>query len=283
MEKQATLIIAGVIVLALIFAGFESLQKVEAGFTGVKVFLGKVDHTQAYAPGPYWVMPWVEEMINIETRTQLYKTDTEASSSDLQVVRTTVGVNFQPLAVAVPELYNDLGPAYVQRIIEPVVEETVKSVSAKYTAEELIQKRPLVKSEITEQIKAKLFERNITVEEISITEFQFSDSFNKSIEEKVKAEQDALKAENLVKLKEAEAQQTIAEAEGLAEAKRLAGDAEAYALNVVGQALKENPDLLTMEYIQNWNGKLPYFYSGDNGDGPQMLLTVPNNIPDNQP
>ncbi|KKM97404.1 hypothetical protein LCGC14_1168300 [marine sediment metagenome] len=270
------LAIAAVVVVGLVALGFASFQIVESGQVGVLRTWGEVDMTPV-GEGGHFVIPVMQVITPMSIQIQKYESGTESASKDLQTVNTIVAVNYHPQPSKVPFIYQQLGEFYEDRIINPAIEETVKQVTANFNAEELITKRPLVKQQIEEAISDRLAINDIVVDHISITTFEFGAEFNEAIEKKVKAEQDAQTAQNLVIKFEAEAQQRIAEAEGIAQAKERIGDAEAYALSVVGQALKENPDLLTMENIKQWDGVLPYFLTnGESGNSPTILLSVAN-------
>ena len=131
----------------------------------------------------------------MEVRTLKYDKDTRSASKDLQSVETTVTVNYHPDKERVHILFKEIGLDYENRVIQPAIEETVKQVTANYNAEELITKRPLVKADIEDAIRERLNQFDVITEVISITDFEFSILFNKAIESKVEAEQNALRAE----------------------------------------------------------------------------------------
>ena len=131
-------------------------------------------------------------------------------------------------------VYQKIGINFQDRIIVPNVEESVKAVAAKYTAEELISKRELVSSEIQESLKEKLLAYNIIVDDFSIVDFDFSDQFTQTIEEKQTAEQKALKAESL-RLKR---------------------------LEVPAQLIKLREIDVQVKAIEEWDGKLPTYTGG---------------------
>lgn len=265
-----------VITILVIGLGTMSFHQVNAGHIGAAVTWGNVD-LSPLQEGGYFVIPLYQTVIQMPIQIQKYESTTDSASKDLQTVTTQIAVNYHPLPDKVPTVYQQLGFSYEDRIINPAIEETVKSVTANFNAEELITQRPLVKQQIEESITKRLSINNIMVDHISITDFQFSALFASAIEAKVEAEQNAFKAENDLKRIEVEAKQKIATAYGIAESKKAIGDAEAYALSVVGKALEENPDLLTLENIKRWNGVLPYFLTnGEGGDSPTILLSVPN-------
>ena len=166
-------------------------------------------------------------------------------------------VNYHPDKERVHVLFKEIGLDYENRVIQPAIEETVKQVTANYNAEELITKRPLVKSDIETAIRDRLNQFDIVTEVISITDFEFSILFNKAIESKVEAEQNALRAENDLRRIQVEAQQHEATAEGIANANIAEARGEAEAIAIINQALAQNPNYLEWLKTQAWDGKLP--------------------------
>ena len=154
----------------------------------------------------------------------------DAASKDLQRVHSVVALNFHIDPDRVANMYQDVGLQFKDRIIDPGMQEAIKASTAKFTAEELITKRELVRDEIKAQLKARLKERNILVDEFNIVNFEFSKNFNDAIEAKVTAEQQALAAKNKLEQIKFEADQKIAEARGKAEA-----------MTIESNALKSNP------------------------------------------
>jgi len=207
----------------------------------------------------------------MEVRTLLFVKGTSSASKDLQTVTTEVTVNYHPDPESINILYKEVGLNYQNRIIAPAVEEVVKQVTANYNAEELITKRPLVKSDIETEITKRLNVYNLITEVISITDFQFSSLFSSAIESKVEAEQKALKAENDLKRIEVEARQRAAQAEGLAAANIAEANGEAEAIKIINQALAQNPNYLEWLKTQAWDGKLPLVV----GEGGTPFIQIP--------
>ena len=298
---MAKLIIGAVAAVALVLLLVTSYQQVDAGHRGVLLTFGGVDTTESLQEGAHFVVPLVQKVEQMEVRTLIYVSDNDSASKDLQTVSTEVTVNYRPDPETIQILYKELGIDYQHRIINPAVEEVIKQVTANYNAEELITKRPIVKNEITDSITNDLREKNISVEGIFITDFQFSPEFTKAIEAKVTVQQEALKAENLVVQKQAEALQKeaiaegnklakIQEAQGVKQSKILVSEgnalaieiesiAEAEALERLAAAIEANPDLLKLKWIQQWNGGLPstLFEGGDQDTS--VLMNLPATTP----
>jgi len=173
---------------------------------------------------------------NINVQTQKYEVDATAASKDLQDVFTTIALNYHLNPSSAPEMYRDLGEDYIEKLAAPAVQETVKKITARYLAEDLILKRDTVKADITEDLSARLLERGIVTEAVSITNFTFSAVFSQAIELKVSAQQVVFEAENKLARVKVEAQQAEAEAIGKANAAIAASEGKAKAIEIVTAA-----------------------------------------------
>ena len=161
------LIIIGVVVTA-------SVKIVDSGHRGVLLHWNAVDLTNPpLDEGLHFVIPFQDDVVNIEVRTLKYASEARSASKDLQTVETTVTVNYHPDKEAIHRLYKNLGLDYENRVIQPAIEETVKQVTANYNAEDLITKRPLVKDDIEFSIRERLNQFDVVTEVISITDFEF--------------------------------------------------------------------------------------------------------------
>ena len=265
----------GIGIVALIVIGVmasAAVQIVDAGHRGVLLHWNAVDVTiPPLDEGLHFVVPFQDTVVNMEVRTLLFVKGTSSASKDLQTVTTEVTVNYHPDPEQINILYKQVGLNYQNRIIAPAVEEVVKQVTANYNAEELITKRPLVKSDIEAEITKRLNVYNLITEVISITDFQFSSLFSTAIESKVEAEQKALKAENDLRRIEVEARQRAAQAEGLAAANIAEANGEAEAIKIINEALAQNPNYLEWLKTQAWDGKLPLVV----GSGGTPFIQIP--------
>lgn len=262
-------------IIALITIGVvisSSVQIVEAGNRGVLLHWSAVDTASPpLEEGLHFVVPFQDSVVNMEVRTLKFVKETSSASRDLQTVSTEVTVNYRPLPNLVNTLYKEVGLEYESRVIQPAVEEVVKQVTARYNAEELITKRPLVKADIEQEITSRLEVYNIKTDVISITDFQFSPLFAQAIESKVEAEQKALKAENDLRRIEVEARQLEAQAKGTAAANIAEADGEAEAIRIISEALEKNPYYLEWLKTQEWDGKLPLVV----GEGGTPFIQIP--------
>ncbi|WP_092895541.1 prohibitin family protein [Algoriphagus aquimarinus] len=242
------LFIFGIVVIVLFF--FKPWVQVGAGQRGIVQNFGAVQD-KVLSEGIHFKMPVVQTVILMDVKIQKVLTDAASSSSDLQDVDMSVALNYHVIPDAANLVYQTIGLQFKERIIDPAIQEVMKAVSARYTAEELITKRPAVSSEMKDALKARLLESNIAVDAFSIMDFSFSQTFTDAIEAKQTAEQNALKAKRDLDRIKVEAEQTIAAATAEAEALRL-------------QKMNISPDLIelrkieaNLKAIEKWNGILP--------------------------
>lgn len=239
-----------IILLLLLTVIFNSFVIVDAGHVGVVVQLGAVQPV-SLEEGFHFKFPFIQEIVQIEVRVQKRESQQTAASRDMQIVTTTVAVNYHLVHDQVQNLYKQIGLSYNERIVDPAIGEAVKAVTAQYTAEELISKRSEVSAKIKETLAIKFARYDVTLDEINITEFKFSEEYNNAIEQKQIAEQQALKATLDLQRIEIEAKQTIETAKAEAEALRL--QKEVISINLIELRKIE----AQMAAIKKWDGKLP--------------------------
>lgn len=263
-------------VLIFLSLAASSFVVVDAGYVGVVKRLGAVQ-PDFLPEGFHFKAPFLDVVEKFDVRLSKAESDAGASSKDLQMVRTKIAVQYSMNAALMPMTLQRIGTRLVveRTLVDPAIMESVKAITAQYTAEQLITKRDEVKNRIQAQIDNFLNETlrekeligSLTIANIAITDFNFSTEFNRAIEEKVRAEQEALKAKN-EKLKR------VTQAEAAAAEKTLAADAMAYEIEVQSKAradaiereakaLKDNPQLIQLRIAEKWNGVLPRFTGSD--------------------
>jgi prohibitin 2 len=268
--------VVGIIIVAIAITG--SIKIVDAGYRGVLLSFGAVDTTRSLDEGIHFVVPVRDNVVQMEVRTNKITEDADSASKDLQDVKTQVALNYHIDPDNAQLVYKQIGLDYANRIIIPAIQESVKQVTARFNAEELITKRETVKDQIDEQITARLAAYNIIVDGISITEFQFSPEFVRAVEAKVAAQQRALQAQNELQRIEIEAQQAearavgeqqanIARAEGVRQANVLQAQGEAQAITIIDKQLIQRPSYLEWLKSQKWDGQLPLVVAGSTGNG----------------
>ena len=236
--------ILGIVALILIFG---TMYIVNAGERAVLITLGSPS-VSTIAEGLHFKMPFFQNIVIFDIKTQKDEVDASSASKDLQTVSAKIAVNYHLEEASAPRIYKEVGVDYINRILSPAIQESVKASTALYTAEELITKRELVRESIRELLKGKMAPRGIVIEDVLITNFDFSKSFNDAIENKVTMEQNALAAKNKLEQIKYEADQRVAQANGEAEAQRI----QIEALRVQGGEY-----YVRLQGINRWNGILP--------------------------
>jgi regulator of protease activity HflC (stomatin/prohibitin superfamily) len=264
-----TLVAVSIALIIALVVLFNSFTIVDAGTRGVVKTFGEV--TGVFEEGLHFRAPFVTSVVPVDVKTRRYESNSSAASRDLQIVTTQVVLNYHPDPATVGTLVRDIGIDYEPKVIDPAIQESVKAATARFTAEELITQRPLVSESIRDVLGERLTPRGIVVEDLSITEFNFSPEFSKAIEAKQVAEQDALRAERELRRVQIEAQQQVAQAEAQAEARLMVAKAEAEGLRLQREVI--SPALLQLRFIEKWNGVLPRFSAGDGGVVP--MITIP--------
>ncbi|MEG3988145.1 prohibitin family protein [Microcoleus sp. S28C3] len=255
-EFYRAVLLALVIVFLAIMSRFFVI--VNAGERGVMMQFGKVEE-QVLGEGIHVIVPIVYTVKKLSVRVQKQESSAEASSKDLQDVFTDVALNWHIIPEEANAIFQQIGDEkeVVTRIIDPAVEEVLKAVMAKYTAEEIITKRGEVKAAVDDYLTLRLVTYHIAVDDISLVHVHFSERFSDAVEAKQIAEQEAKRGEFLAlkAVKEAEAKVNLAKGE--AEVQRL---------------LRDNltPEFLQRQAIEKWNGKLPMIV----GDGGKNLLDL---------
>ena len=246
-----------IIVIIILVVSVKSVATVQAGYRGVVLHLGAVQD-RVLGEGFHFVTPFVEQVVQMEVRTQKFQADSSAAPKDLQEVRTTIALNYRIDPQQVNKIYQLLGVNYQDRVISPTIQESVKASVAKFNAEELITQRETAKDAISQTIRTTLSSNNLIVQNVFITDFQFSQSFSDQIEQKVVAFQKYLTEQNNLRAIEVVANQTVAQAEGQARANAARASGESEAIQIITQQLRESPEYLQWQAITKWNGQMPY-------------------------
>ena len=270
-------------VLSVIMIVASCVRTVPTGHTGIVTVFGRVKD-QTYEAGVHLCAPW-ESVVNMDNRNQKASIDLACFSSDIQEVSVTYTLNYQISKTNAQTIYKEIGVSYYDTVIQPRVQEAVKSEMAKYTAEELLSNRAQLSQDIRRVLTDKLSNYNIVVVDASMENLDFSDAFTDAVEAKQVAEQKSKQAqiEQAQKTMEANADATVAKIAAQAEldvvkiqadAAEYAGQKDAAVIGQLRDILAKDPEQLTDSdlqtllmyyYIQKWDGQLPttYFSSED--------------------
>ena len=273
-------LIAAIAVIALVvLIALNCLVIVEPGHTGVVVTLGRVDDA-VLQEGLHAKIPFIQNVVMIDNRITKLEVTTEAFSSDLQTVETVLAINYRVDTSKSYSIYKNIGGDYETVLVTPAVNEVLKAIAAKYTAEESVTNRGLISAGLVEGLNEKLNDIGLYVTDVNIINFEFSEAFITAIEEKQVAQQELLKAETEKQTKitnaEAEAEAIRVRAEAEADALRITAEAEAEANAIIAESLTDA--LISYHKIDKWNGELPVVTGGSGtfiditditGDAPQ--------------
>lgn len=261
---------AGLAIAFGLMALISAWAVVPPGHVGVVNRLGAVQMNHR-PEGFHFKAPFIDGIERIDVRLRGADKQASASSKDLQVVTTRVTVQYSLTGPVTPLTYQKIGNRAIveSTLIDPAIQESVKAVTAQYTAEELVTRRAEVKALIRDAIGGfivqTLEEKGVvgamSIANVAITDFQFSAEFNRAIEEKVRAEQDALRAKNeklrIITQAEAAAAQRQLEADALAYQIEVESVARAEAIRREAEALRDNPQLINLRIAEKWDGTLP--------------------------
>jgi regulator of protease activity HflC (stomatin/prohibitin superfamily) len=280
-KKAGTAIVAIAILVGIFAISADCITTIPTGHTGIVTTFGRVeDYT--YEAGVHTKAPW-QQVVKMDNRIQKAIVDMSCFSSDIQEVDTSYTINYQIEKANAQTIYRTIGQDYYTTIILPRIQESVKSMIAKYDAEKLIASREQLSSQIREDLTAKLAVYNVEVIDASIENLDFSDAFTNAVEAKQVAAQEKLKAEiqqeqanieakaaaeRAVIAAQAEAEKAVIQAEAAAEAQRKEADAKAYAGEKEAEANEKiaaslSQELIDYKTVEQWNGELPTYVGGE--------------------
>lgn len=234
-------IIIGLIILLGIITLFSSFQTIKSGEVGLKVRFGKIVNTRL-DEGLNLKVPFIEKIVTVNIKVQKTELETESSSKDLQTIATDLAVNYRIESEKATNLYRTVGNNYQTTVLDPAIKESIKAVIAQYTAAEVITSRSEVSEKCKEELGKKVEKYGIVIDNFNITNLTFSEEYSKAIEEKQVAEQ---------KLEKARLE---------AEAKLVEAQATKKANDLMKESLTN--EIITKEFIEKWDGKLPETYAG---------------------
>lgn len=248
---KGTAISVGLLVLFVLFIACNPIAIVNTGERGVKTVMGKVS-PESFTEGVHFVTPFVSNMITMDIKTQKSNIITQTYTKDLQQAKITYVVNYNLQPDNAYKMYSNVGRKYEDTILRPVVEGTVKDVIGSFNANDLVGNRNIVTNNILTKLQTQLSKNYINVTDFQITDINYNETFEKAVEAKVQAEQEALQAKNITTKTTEEAKQKVITAE-----------AEAKAIRIQAEALKQNKDLVQLEAVKKWKGEVPQYMMGN--------------------
>ena len=261
-SKVALVIVAIILVIGMIIF-FASTTIVPTGHIGVVTLYQNVQDKYLDA-GFHFIKPFVEDVHDVDIRTQKYSNTVEGSAKDLQIVNITMSINYQIKPEKVTKLYTKVGEHYADIILNPALQSSLKASMAKFTAEEMITKRAEVASAITEELNTRL-EEYFNISAVNLENIDFTDEYNKAIEAKTTNQQKAEAEKAQLEIIKVQNEQKINTAEAEAKVRELQSQ------SVTDKSLEQLRLEIQRELIQKWNGQFPTTMLGDN---PNMLFNL---------
>jgi regulator of protease activity HflC (stomatin/prohibitin superfamily) len=252
--KSTVAAVVAVIGLTVIGGSFYT---VDEGERGVILRNGKVIGTAS--PGLNFKMPIVDSVqpVTVQSLAQVYK-GVLAYSQDQQTAQLAISVNYKVPAERVAEVYSQYGSVenMVARLVERQLPEEVKATFGKFSAATAIKERDRLSAEIQAAVKKAVI-GPIVVESVQLENVDFSEAYEKSIEQRMLAEVEVQKIQQNAEREKVQAEILVIQAKAEADSTKLRGDAEAHAINARGKALRDNPSLVELVAAEKWNGVLP--------------------------
>jgi regulator of protease activity HflC (stomatin/prohibitin superfamily) len=258
---------AAVVILGVLIV-FLSYYTVPEGYRGVIIRTGAI--AGVASPGLGFKIPFLDSVVDMSVQTQRADfPDVSSYSRDIQLSISQVSVNYRLLPDSVQRIYSDVGVDYADRLLTPRLPKRFKEVFGRFAAAEIVNNRTQLTEEIESLLRDDMAEFGVAVEDVQITNIDFSDTYEQAVEATAKAEADVKRARQELEQVKVDAQRQVAEAEARAQAVKLAADAEAYqirakgeaeasAIAARGKALVANPRLVELIAAEKWNGQLPY-------------------------
>lgn len=261
-DKFVTKVVIGIIAIVGVVWGILSLfVSVPNGNVAVMVRFGKVTG-EVMEAGLNMKAP-IDNPVIMSVQTQLFTDNATAASKDLQDVTASVAINYKLNESQASTVYKTIGQDYISVIASPLVQETIKEVTAQYNAEDMILHRQDVVANITSELVSKLATRGIICESVNIVNFAFSAQFTQAIEAKVVAAQSVLQAQNKLQQVIIEAQQAVATANGTAQSNIVMANGQAEANAILAKSL--TPEIIQYMFIQTIKNT-------------DKVITVPGNV-----
>jgi prohibitin 2 len=238
--------VIAVVVLNILFGSF---YVVGVGQVGV-IFNQATGRTKSVQSGFSLKMPIIDQLNVFDIRTQRIDIEEECASKDLQLVRMKTVINYHLDYTKVNEIFTKVGRDYSAKVIIPVTNEIAKSLVSQYTVENIIVKRAELKDAIEEALRLKLKEYFVVIESVNLVNVEFTPEFNRVVEAK-QIEEQKIKTAEYKKMQAAQNKEAvILEAEGESRRQELI-------------RATVNPQIVSLEWIKKWDGKLPVTMLGD--------------------
>ena len=260
-----TVVLYGAAVLFVLWVGlhtlFATVHIVPAGHVGVVYTFGGI--TGQTGDGLVITAPWqsvkrattqvqtlcfMDEGDKCPSGAKLAGAGLDSFSQETQNVFIDAVLRIRVSPKDVQGLYRGVGENYVNKLIPGQVAQVFKDETVNYAAVDIAPNREVIRANVEQQLEEELSRFSIDVDALLIENMVFEKEFEDAILQKQKATQEALKQQELIKAKEAEAAQKIAEANGTAEKLRIEAAGQAEANRLLSESL--TPELIQFQALQ---------------------------------
>jgi prohibitin 2 len=254
------LIGGAIVIFVVVVGGSAATYVVEPGHRGVEVMLGKV--APGFKPEGFgFKLPFLTRIVPQLIRQQTAKMTADCYSSDLQQVKMAVRVLYRVPESSVVTIFRDYAGEPFEALIKPRIAEALNEITARRSAELIVQKREEVKSQALESARRKVGEV-LMIEDVVLEDINLTEALENAIEAKMVQEQEAARSRFAQQQAQTEASTVVIKAKG---------EAESIALR--GAALRENPSVLELQIIERWDGITPLVV-GPGATGANMMLPL---------
>lgn len=265
-------ILALIIFLLFYFSG----AVVNAGHVGVVTTFGRVEENVLY-PGFHLVVPLAQRINQIDTRVQPHPfKEIEAASQEMQTVTLTGMMNYHLEPSLANYLFQNVGLDFAGKVIDPAFSDYIKEVVPQYAVTQILQQRDDIRRRAREKLGENLKRYGVIVDDIYISNIQFSKDYQTAIEKKQTAQQNVETEQQVLAQKQVQAQQRVVDAKAEADAQVVKAQGEATANEVRTKSI--SPQLIDYLRWTRWDGKLPMVTSGGN-----TLFQIPTLEPEKKP
>ncbi|MEY2904110.1 MAG: hypothetical protein RJA52_126 [Bacteroidota bacterium] len=263
--NQGKLITTGVIILVvlIIILTFSNATflTIEAGERGVlfRRFGGGLEREIIYQPGFHVIAPW-NSMYVYDVREKQIEEEMELLSSNGLTIKVDITVRVNPDFGKIPDLHEIFGKDYLVSLVRPEVRSSIRKVIGRFTPEELYStRREEVQDMIQKDLEAALEKNYVILKASLIRDITLPDKVRTAIEEKLEAEQTALKYEYILDRERKEAERKIIEAKAKSEANRI------LSASLSSNILKDKGIEATLQLANSPNSKIVVIGSGEDG------------------
>ena len=230
--------------------------QVDTHEVGLKTRWGKIA-SEPLTPDLYFISPIGMSLVTYDARETRRQVKAPTYTKDMQPVDLEVIITYSLDKTRIKEIHTSYGKDWDAKLVHPTIVSVVKEIIGQWEADKLVNGREQVTAEINKMIAEKLSGKPVNFGQLVIENIDFSDAFEKAIEAKQIATQEAIKAKNRTVQIEEESRQDVIRAEAKAKATLALAKAEAEAMEVRGKALRDNPDLIKLQFVEKWDGTAP--------------------------